>query len=174
MGGLTDVIESSGIIGKIIEAGAPVLASFIGSPLAGIGVSLLAHVFGADPKNVNDVVAKISADPDRVVKIKQLEYDHLDTLAGYTSQDFIKSVDDVQDARKFAVNDKLFMKLLAVIVTVGFFCVLVALFFPLNIQPDAKNLLLLLVGNLSSKWQTIIDYFYGSSRPQSSSQGATK
>lgn len=174
MGGLSDVIESSGIIGKVLESGAPILASVLGSPVAGIAVGLIAHLFGANKSSISDVMEKIGIDPDAATKLKQLEIEHKDELVRMANADYSLQVQDVEDARKYGATDRVFMKLLAMMVTFGFFCVLVALFFPLNIQPDAKNLLLLLIGNLSSKWQTIIDYFYGSSRPQLPSQGGLK
>ena len=71
MGGLSDVIESSGIIGKVLESGAPLLASALGSPVAGLAVGLLTHIFGGSTKDIPSLVAGISNDPDAAVKLKQ-------------------------------------------------------------------------------------------------------
>lgn len=57
-----------------------------------------------------------------------------------------------------------FLKNMAYLVTFGFFCALFLLFFPWALGGDEKNLLSMLVGMLASKWQTIIDFFFGSSR----------
>jgi len=53
---------------------------------------------------------------------------------------------------------------MAYLVTLGFFAALFLLFMPWQLNGDEKNLLSMLVGMLASKWQTIIDFFFGSSR----------
>jgi len=57
-----------------------------------------------------------------------------------------------------------FLKNMAYLVTLGFFAALFLLFMPWQLNGDEKNLLSMLVGMLASKWQTIIDFFFGSSR----------
>lgn len=165
MAGLIDVIESSGLVGAVSKV-APILGTVLGTPLAGIGVSLLASLFGVDPKNVKELASVIKDDPESSIKIKTLEYEHVETLAKIASTDYGIEVDDRKNARQTAVLYKDFLRHMAYLVTFGFFGALVLLFCPIPINPSARELLSMLVGMLASKWQTIIDFFYGSSRKQ--------
>lgn len=61
-------------------------------------------------------------------------------------------------------SHKSFLKNMAYLVTIGFFSALLFLFFNENINTAARELLSMLIGMLASKWQTIIDFYYGASR----------
>lgn len=156
MGGLLGVIEANeGSIAKAIGAVAPMLATVLGSPLAGVGISLLCSKFGGTPQDLSGLVTNINNDPEAELKLRALEYDHQTALAMIT---------DTQDARKYAPIFKDFLRHMTFLVTLGFFAALFLLFLPLQLSAEEKNLLSMLVGMLASKWQTIIDYFFGNSR----------
>lgn len=164
--GIIDTIKDSGIT-EIVGKAAPLLATVLGSPLAGAGIALLANAFGTDAKDVKGLVANIAGDPEAMLKLKTLEYEHADTLARLASQDYLTEVDDRKDARRNSSEYKDFLRHFAYLVTLGFFAALFALFLPvvnISLDADEKQLLAMLVGVLVSKWQTIIDFFYGSSR----------
>jgi hypothetical protein len=59
---------------------APALATAIGSPAAGIVTGLVASTFNADPKNLDDIIKKISTDPESEDKLAKLECDHGDMI----------------------------------------------------------------------------------------------
>lgn len=164
MGGLKDVVGSNLI--SIVGKSAPLLATVLGSPLAGIALSLIASLFGADPKNIGDLVSKIQNDEEANIKLKELELKHQETLVQIASNDFETETKDKQDARKYGYLYRDFLLHMSYLVTLGFFAALFLLFIPLTISEAEKNLLSMLVGMLASKWQTIIDFFYGSSRFQ--------
>jgi hypothetical protein len=170
MGGLIDVIESKIIpaVGKI----APLLGSVLGTPLAGIALSLISSAFGIDPKKLDDLDHAITNDPDAANKLRTIENDHSEMLAKIASTDYSTEVSDRIDARKYGEQYKDFMRHMAFLVTFGFFMALFGLFLPLTITGDEKNLLSMLVGMLAAKWSTIIDFFFGSSRQNG--QGALK
>jgi len=60
--------------------GAPLLASALGSPAAGMVTGLVASAFNADPHDMLNLQRTISTDPDSEEKLKQLECDHGDTI----------------------------------------------------------------------------------------------
>lgn len=155
MAGLTEAIESSGLA-KLIGKVAPGLGALLGGPAAGIGLAMLANAFGVagDPEKLASV---IGSDPDAVMRLKQLEYNHAESITKLT-------VTDIQDARQYGAQYGGFMKALAWFVTVGFFAALLLLFVPFKLDPNERELVSMLVGMLVSKWQTIIDFFYGSSQ----------
>jgi hypothetical protein len=170
MAGLTDVIESEII--PIVGKAAPLLASVLGSPLAGVAVSLIAQAFGIRSQDVAELAHTISGDPDATRKLEAIEYAHEEMLQKIASTDYATEVDDKKNARQYGGMYKDFMRNFAYLVTMGFFVALFLLFIPLNLGAEEKNLLSMLVGMLASKWQTIIDFFYGSSRHNN--QGAIK
>lgn len=56
------------------------------------------------------------------------------------------------------------LKQLAMVTTIGFFLALLMLFYPLTqISSSEEQLISMLIGMLVSKWQTIIDFYFGSS-----------
>lgn len=169
MDGLKDVIGSS--LGKFVGVASPLLASVLSTPLAGVAVSLLAQVFGVPARDTESLLDAMRNDPDAAQKIRDIENRHQEALATIAGQNYGVEVDDRKNAREHAVCYKDFLRHMAFVVTIGFFSVLLLLFVPIDISNDEKNLLSMLVGMLASKWQTIIDFFYGSSRPQTNQGG---
>jgi hypothetical protein len=164
MAGLTGVTSGSDLL-SVVSRAAPMLGSVLGSPLAGVAVSLISQAFGANPSDIESLAATVNADPEAAYKLRKLELEHVDTLEQIRAQNYTTEVSDRLDARRNAGLYKDFMRHLAYLVTVGFFGVFVVLFMPLAFDDGQRELLSMLVGMLVSKWQTIIDFFYGSSHP---------
>ena len=168
MGGLTDVIESK--ILPLVGDAAPLLASVLGSPLAGVGISMLAKAFGVHSSNLDGLASALTGTPETAgaiaEKLQALELDNNEILLKLSSADYRTEVEDRENARANAVIFKDFIRHMAYLVTFGFFAALFCMFIPLTITPEEKNLLSMLVGMLASKWQTIIDFFFGSSHKQ--------
>lgn len=166
MAGLSDVIVSNGLLSFVGKV-APLLGTALGSPIGGIALSLIANAFGVKNSDAGEILNALQSAPDAAMRLKQLEMDHQEALLKISSQDFQTEVADKQDARKYAENYKGFLMLMAIMVTSGFFLCLFLIFSEgININDSEKQLLTLLIGMLASKWQTIIDFFYGASRYQ--------
>ena len=159
MDGLADVIQNKII--PVVSKVAPLLGSVLGTPLVGVGIALLSQAFGVDPRDVNALAKVINDEPEAAIKLKTIEYDHAETLARIAAQNFATATADKQDARKYSPQYKDFLRHMAWFVTAGFFGSMILLYAPLDIQPNERELLSMLVGMLVSKWQTIIDFFYG-------------
>jgi hypothetical protein len=168
MGGLIDAIASN--IFKV----APLLAGSLTSPLSGMALSILASAFGVSPSKLADLLSKITSEPDAPARLAKLEAEHCEALAHIASTDFNHEIDDRKDARTYGKDYRDFLKHMAYLITAGFFTALFLLFIPIDLSSDEKNLLSMLVGMLASKWQTIMDFFYGSSRPQANHGGLIK
>lgn len=162
MAGLNDAIESSGIIG-IVSKVAPLLGSILGSPLAGVAISLISQALGMASPSVNGIVETLTRDPEALAKLKQLEFNHAEVLEKIAQEFYATEVDDRKDARQYGVQYKDFMRHMAYLVTFGFLGALLLLFLPFPLDANEHDLILVLVGMLASKWQTVIDFFYGSS-----------
>jgi hypothetical protein len=161
MDGLSDVIESK--ILPLVADVAPLLASALGSPLAGGALELLLKKFDCTGAGVARLEQVITQDPNRIDKLKSLELENTEALAKISASKYQATLLDKEDARKYELINKKFLRWMAVLITIGFFGALTATFLPLNISAEEKNLLSILVGMLASKWQTIIDFFFGSS-----------
>ena len=57
-----------------------------------------------------------------------------------------------------------FQRHIAYLVTLGFFGCLVMLFIPITVTSTQRDLLSILIGMLASKWQTIMDFYFGNSK----------
>ena|ERR1700761_622277 len=161
MGGLTDVTSK---LLPLVSKAAPLLGNVLGTPFIGIGLSLLAKVFGVDAHDIEALTHAISSDPEADVKLKTLQNQHIEMLGKLANREYSLEVKDRMNARKNSVLYKDFLRHMAYFVTCGFFGSVVILFLPLVLKPESRDLLSMLIGMLASKWQTIIDFFYGSSR----------
>lgn len=143
-----------GVIASEVSKVAPLLGSVLGSPAVGVGLSLIASHFGLPVNDAEQLLQAVTNHPETVQEIELKNKAHLDILM------------DKADARKYGQNYRIFLMVLAIIITAGFFGSLFFLYFvSANINDTEKQLLTLLVGMLASKWQTIIDFFYGASQP---------
>lgn len=159
---LSDIIS-------IAKESAPLLGSLLGSPLVGVGLSLLASVFGGDPKSPQEILSKIQIDPDKDVKLKQLELDHQDLFRKLQSTDYQTQVDDVKSAREreekvLQLTGKFdwVQHVLAIIVVVGFFLV-IAMVFITSLDKSDHDVLYMLVGVLGTTFGNIYSFYFGSS-----------
>lgn len=87
-------------LGNVVTKSAPLLGTVLGSPLAGVGISLLGSLFGVDPKRTDKLVEAINNDPEAVIKLKTLENQHYETLMQIASQNYVTEVDDRKNARE--------------------------------------------------------------------------
>jgi len=163
MVGLRDVIESDLL--PVVERVAPLLGSLLGSPLAGAAVALIAQKFNIDPSNLEEVRNLLTANPDAETKLKEIESDNKVALLHMAELPYVDSLLDKKDARSYGYLYRNFLRHMAYLVTVGFFGTVFLMCLPLNISSAEKNILSMLVGMLASKWQTIIDFYYGSPTP---------
>lgn len=131
MAGLLDVIESEvPKLAKVVGVASPLLASVLGTPLAGVAVSLLASLFGGSTQNIPDLITKIQGDNDAAFKIKQLANQHSEILAQIAANNYSVDAQDREDARKYSGIYRDFLRHFSYIVTIGFFAALFAMFIP--------------------------------------------
>jgi len=141
---------------------APTIATALGGPLAGMAVSAISKAIGVDPSEVGDLISsnKLSAEQIAQVKIAEIE---LQKQANDLGLNFAKlEVDDRKSARDMqAATRSLMPPVLAGAVTIGFFSIMVMMFFN---QIDSSNpAILMMLGSLGTAWTGIIAYYFGSS-----------
>jgi len=141
---------------------APTIATAMGGPLAGMAVSAISKAIGVDPDKVGDLISsnKLSAEQIAQVKIAEIE---LQKQAQELGLNFEKlTVEDRMSARDMQSKTRSLMPpILAGAVTIGFFTILVMMFF--NKIDSSNPAVLMMLGSLGTAWTGIIAYYFGSS-----------
>ena len=140
---------------------APTIATCLGGPLAGLAVTAVSKALGIDESKVQETIddGKLSADQIAAVKQAELELkDHAQRLG----LDFEQlAVQDRSSARDMQSTTKSYVPpVLAILVTVGFFGILVALMFGFAQRSDE---VMIMLGSLGTAWTGIIAFYFGSS-----------
>ena len=151
---------------KIVAAVAPALGTALGGPLGGMAVAAISDALVGNPDaSEGEIVTALKAGgPDALLKLKQADQEfqarmrELDLDLERIHQADRASARD----REAKSGDSWTPRLLAGIVTVGFFGVLG---FLLHFgKPEAGgDALLVMLGALGGAWASIISYYFGSS-----------
>jgi hypothetical protein len=148
----------------LVSKAAPLLGSVLGTPVAGLGIGLIANLFGADPKDTKNVLDKILGDPEADAKLKKLEYEHKEALETIAAANYKTEVDDRKSARELQSNlaqNKSLQTWVPTILAVGFLANYAAMqFYVVSHQTSANDI-------ISARFQDvlimIISYYFGSS-----------
>jgi len=141
---------------------APTIATALGGPLAGMAVSAISKAIGVDEEKVGDLIANNKLTADQIAQVKLAEIE-LQKQAQELGLNFEKlEVEDRKSARDMQSATRSMMPpLLAGAVTIGFFSIMVMMFFN---KIDANNpAILMMLGSLGTAWTGIIAYYFGSS-----------
>lgn len=141
---------------------APTIATALGGPLAGMAVSAVSKAIGVDEDKVQDMISSNKLNADQVAQLKLAEIE-LQRQAQELGLNFEKlAVDDRKSAREMQATTRSMMPpILAAAVTVGFFGIMILMFFN---QIDSNNpAILMMLGSLGTAWTGIIAYYFGSS-----------
>ena len=139
---------------------APSIASALGSSLAGMAVFALASRFNV-ADDVEAVTKAIMADPEAEAKIKQLEHDKFKAILADKDSARKREMAVVQSDSAPTIN-KIVTPALALGVT-GLSFVLFAVLIFVEVKPEAKDILIYILGVLSAAVTQILSYYFGSS-----------
>ena len=140
---------------------APTIASCLGGPLAGMAVEAVSKSLGIDPNAVQDTINNGKLTADQIASIQSAEI-ALKAKAQEMSLDFEQlAVQDRKSARDMQTTNKSFVPpLLALIITLGFFGILVGM---MTGKVTSSDALMLLLGSLGTAWTGVISFYFGSS-----------
>ena len=144
-----------------IESIAPTIASCLGGPLAGLAVEAVSKAIGVDPSSVQDTINSGKLTADQIASIQSAEI-ALKAKAQEMNLDFEQlAVQDRKSARDMQTTTKSFIPpLLALIITLGFFGILVGM---MTGKVTSSDALMLLLGSLGTAWTGVISFYFGSS-----------
>lgn len=156
-------------VGKAVAKAAPVLGAVLGGPVgavAGAAGALLSSVLGvdADPQAVTTALAN----PETLLKLKQLESDERRRLLEWQSTQLNAELENVKSARarevelaKAGHGASWATSIVSCIVTVGFFVMLYLVISGGKAELGDAGLMLL--GTLATGFGAVINYYLGSS-----------
>ena len=144
-----------------IESIAPTIASCLGGPLAGLAVEAVSKAIGVDPSAVQDTINSGKLTAEQIASIQAAEI-QLKAKAQEMNLDFEQlAVQDRKSARDMQTTTKSFIPpLLALIITLGFFGILVGM---MTGKVTSSDALMLLLGSLGTAWTGVFSFYFGSS-----------
>ena len=139
----------------------PTLATCLAGPLAGLAVEAVSKAIGVDPSAVQDTINSGKLTADQIASIQSAEI-ALKAKAQEMNLDFEQlAVQDRKSARDMQTTTKSFIPpLLALIITLGFFGILVGM---MTGKVTSSDALMLLLGSLGTAWTGVISFYFGSS-----------
>ncbi len=153
---------------KIVSTVAPWIGTALGGPLGGMAVEAAANALGLSEKTVDAVKTAIAgATPEQMLALKQadqafalqmqkLGYENIEKLAAL-------AVENTKDARNMQIVTRSPVPaVLAVLITVGFFGILIGMMAGWLKTADNQALLIML-GALGAAWGAVVNYYFGSS-----------
>ena len=144
-----------------LESIAPTIATAMGGPLAGMAVEAISKAIGVDPTEVQNTINSGKMTSDQIASLQQAEL-ALKARAQELGLDFAKlAVDDRKSARELQATTRSYIPpALAILVTVGFFGILIGMMMETFKTSEA---LMLMLGSLGTAWTGIIAFYFGSS-----------
>ena len=145
---------------------APTLASALLGPLGGVAVAGLGKILGIDGATQADVTKAFQdgkLTPEQLSQIKALELKYQDEEKERGFRYVELEFKDTDSARKMQMATlSNIPPILAIMVTLGFFGILI--FMVVNGQYKPTEPLLVMLGSLGTAWTMIIGFYFGSSR----------
>jgi hypothetical protein len=152
----------------IIKTVAPWIGTALGGPLGGMAVDAIAGALGLTDKTTDAVKQAIGgATPEQMLALKQAdEAFQLQMKAlGFKNVEALASlaVENTKDARAMQVATRSWVPgFLAVLITGGFFGILIGMMSG-KLTTDDNQALLIMLGALGAAWGGVVNYYFGSS-----------
>jgi hypothetical protein len=151
--------------GPLLGQVAPTIATALGGPLAGIAVKTISNVLlGHENGSEDDVKAAMAvATPDQLAALKRIDADFRVHMKELDIDLERIAAGDRDSARKLQSETKDWVpKLLAVVITIGFFGILVWMLFH-GMPQTGTEALLMMLGALGTAWTGVMNFYFGSS-----------
>lgn len=156
-------------IKSLLATVAPWIGGALGGPLGSMAVTAAADAFGLTDKTEAAIKAAISgASPDDMLKLKQADQAFAAQMQALGFQN-IEAMAKLENAdrdsarnREIQVKDRT-PKILAYLVTLGFFGMLIFMLFKI-IPTENRDILNIMLGALGSTFTAIVSYYFGSTR----------
>lgn len=148
----------------IVSTVAPILGTAIGGPLGGMAVKAIGDALGLSNATEDTISTALSgAKPEDLLKLKVADQQFAKDMKALDVDLERISAGDRDSARSMQKETRSRTPhILAIIVTVGFFGILIGMMGGW-LKPSENQALLILLGALSAAFGAVINFFYGSS-----------
>jgi hypothetical protein len=149
---------------SIVSKFSPILASAISTanPFAGMFISLIASVFGANENDSKDIVNKINSNENAYQKLKELELQHKDLLSNNYVEDKESARNREEKITEILKKRDYVMESIAVAVVIGYFAMCsITVFYSIPLADH--DMLNMLFGQLMGGFMMVLSYYFGSS-----------
>jgi len=151
--------------GPLIGSVAPTIATALGGPVAGLAVKAISGaLFGHDSATEDDI-RTVLANPtgDQLAALKKIDADFAVQMKALDIDLERIAAGDRASARDMQKETKDWIpRALAILVTVGFFAILIYMLI-YGLPTTGNEALLLLLGALQTAWGGIVAFYFGSS-----------
>ena len=151
--------------GPLIGSVAPTIATALGGPVAGLAVKAISGaLFGHDSATEDDI-STVLANPtgDQLAALKKIDADFAVQMKALDIDLERIAAGDRASARDMQKETKDWIpRALAILVTVGFFAILIYMLI-YGLPTTGNEALLLLLGALQTAWGGIVAFYFGSS-----------
>ncbi|CAB5220377.1 hypothetical protein UFOVP235_51 [uncultured Caudovirales phage] len=156
-----DLSKITGLLAQV----APTIATALGGPVAGLAVKTLATALGlptdSPPADVESAV--LNASPDQLLAIKQADFAFRTKMKELDIDVERINAADRDSARNMQIATRDWIpRVLAIMITVGFFGILIWMLLK-GMPPTGTEALLMMLGSLGTAWTGICNFYYGSS-----------
>jgi hypothetical protein len=146
---------------QFISGAAPVLGGLVGGPAGAAAGALISSALGVD-NDPEIVMQKLQADPDALLKLKQLESDerkHLQEMQLETLRAELADVQSARESHKSHWMPSVITMMLTIMV-----CAMGALLVMYPIPAENKDMSVYLFGQITGTFTTAVAYWIGTSR----------
>lgn len=164
---MNDVISK---IKDVIRFVAPTIATALGGPLTGSAVAAISNaLFGDTNHTIEEIEGQVNIlSPDKLVELKKVENDFKLKLEQIGLDQKKLEQLDRDSARKREIEmakagtRDYILPILAIIITIGVFCLVGSLYF-FPIEEKTRSIFELIIGNILGYFGVVISYYFGSS-----------
>ena len=152
----------------ILKTVAPWIGTALGGPLGGMAVTAAANALGLTDKTTDAIKQALGgASPEQLLALKQADQAFAVQMQqiGFANVEKLAAlaVDNTKDARAMQVATRSQVPaLLAVLITLGFFGILIGMLTGV-LEAGENQALLVMLGALGAAWAAVVNYFFGSS-----------
>lgn len=153
---------------SILRTVAPWIGTAIAGPLGGMALEAAANALGLSDKTTEGLKAAISgATPEQMFALKTADQSFQVQMQALGYADIEKLVaiagDNTKDARAMQISVRSVVpSVLAVLITIGFFGILVGMMSG-HLSTTDNPALLIMLGALGAAWGAVVNYYFGSS-----------
>jgi len=143
----------------LVKGAAPAVATALGGPMAGKAVSMISGMLGVD-NNVESVTKALQADPSLALKLRELDLKELELHNADRNSARTREVEMAKADVHFITKN---ITSLLAIGTLASTMAMTALVFFVNFPDSQENIIIFVLGFLSSAATQVLSYYFGSS-----------